>query len=305
MDSKAQPVIQVLLSAYNGDRHLREQIESILAQVGVRVLLRVRDDGSTDATASILREYCDDERVQVVRGRNLGLPRAFFHLIEGSSDDVDFWALADQDDVWLPDKLARATFFLSDVRGPGLYCSRVCVVDEWRRPLYLHPLPRRGPSFANALVQNMATGCTVVLNEAARDMARRRWPSYAVMHDAWLYLVIAATGEVIYDAHVGVEYRQHSSNSVGMGADRRARLARRLRRQFSPGASGAHGRQNTELARTHGDVLSPRASAELFAFLASRRSAWARTCYALRGHAHRQTVGSNQILKVLHVLGRV
>lgn len=289
------------MSTYDGERHLREQVDSILAQRGVDVRLTVRDDGSRDGTVRMLRTL----PVELVEGDNLGLPGAFFRLLEDSSDDVDLWALSDQDDVWQPEKLRRAAEDLAVVGGPALYCARVLVTDEELRPLYPHVLPRRGPSFANALVQNIATGCTIVVNRELRELLRGRWPAYAVMHDAWLYLVAAGVGTVVYDPEVAVHYRQHPSNAVGMGRGPLSRVAGRVRRQLSPGGAGAHGRQDAELLRTHGDVLTTEARAQLNGFLAARERLGARVRYALGGPAHRQTRGSDLVVKGLQIVGRV
>lgn len=280
-------------------------MDSILAQEGVRVRLTVRDDGSTDGTLTVLAEYAADPRVVVRAAANVGLPQAFFLLVQDSLAEADFWALADQDDVWLPHKLSQAVGQLRDTTGPALCCARVLVVDENLRPLYSHPLPARGPSFANALVQNIATGCTIVINSAGRGMLRDRWPSFAVMHDAWLYLVVSGTGTVVYDAEVVVAYRQHVGNAVGMGRGPVTRVLGRVRRQLAPGGAGAHGRQDAELLRTHGDVLLPEARRELEALLDSRRSLGARVRYVRTGAAHRQTRASDVVLKGLQVLGRV
>lgn len=297
----AVPRVQVLMSTYNGERHLAEQVTSIRAQQGIDVTLTVRDDGSTDRTVAVLQSL----GVRVQCGGNLGLPDAFFHLLQESDEAADLWALADQDDVWRRDKLARAVQALRGATQPALYCARVLVTDEHLRPLYAHPFPRRGPSFANALVQNVATGCTIVINAAAREVLRDRWPSYAVMHDAWLYLVIAGTGIVHYDPELVVRYRQHGGNSVGVGRGPLSRVAGRVRRQLSAGGSGAHGRQDRELLCTHGDVLLPGARRELETFLTSQSRPHGRLRYALTGSAHRQTTGSDLVLKGLQVLGRV
>jgi glycosyltransferase involved in cell wall biosynthesis len=298
-------LVEVLLSTYNGERHLREQVDSILAQRGVDVRLVVRDDESRDGTLEVLASYADEPRVRVrAGGRNLGLPQAFFELLENSRDDAEMWALADQDDVWLSHKLLRAAAALEAVDGPAMYCARVLVSDEDLRPLYAHALPLRGPSFENALVQNIATGCTIVLNRAARDVLRGRWPDYAVMHDAWLYAVLSGCGTVVYDPEVVVRYRQHGANAVGMGRGRVARVGGRIRRQLAAGGAGAHGRQNAELLRTHHDTLRPWALNALDALHASRRSVCSRLAYAVKGPAHRQTVGSTLVVKILHALNR-
>jgi glycosyltransferase involved in cell wall biosynthesis len=299
-------LVEVLLSTYNGERHLREQVDSILGQRGVDVRLVVRDDHSQDRTLDVLAAYAEEPRVRVRAGeRNLGLPQAFFELVQNSGDDAELWALADQDDVWLSHKLLRAAAALKAVDGPAMYCARVLVSDEDLRPLYAHALPLRGPSFDNALVQNIATGCTIVLNPAARDVLRGRWPDFAVMHDAWIYVVLSGCGTVIYDSEVVVRYRQHAANAVGMGRGRVARVAGRLRRQLAPGGARAHTRQDAELLRTHHDVLSLVSREELSALLSSRTSAGSRLRYAIQGNAHRQRMGSDLVFRALSVLNRI
>jgi glycosyltransferase involved in cell wall biosynthesis len=294
------------MSTYNGERYVAEQLDSVLGQSYPAVRLLVRDDGSRDGTPDVLRRYADDPRVSIVEGENLGLPHAFFRLIDAAANDVEYWALCDQDDVWVPDKLARAVASLAPLRGsPALYCARVLVTDEGLRPLYAHPLPRRGPSFANALVQNIATGCTIVINRAARDLLRSRWPDYCVMHDAWMYLVVAGTGTVIYDPELAVHYRQHERNTVGMGSGSIARFAGRVRRQLRPGGAGQHGRQDAELMRLFAEVLTPQARQQAEDLLSTRRTVRGRLRYALTGQAHRQTAGSDLVLRALGLIGRL
>ena len=100
--------VQVLLSSYNGEKYIREQLDSILAQEGVNIQLLIRDDGSTDGTNSILTEYeqrCDN--ISVIYGINVGVIQSFFLLLE-QAGSYPYIALADQDDVWLKQKLKRA-----------------------------------------------------------------------------------------------------------------------------------------------------------------------------------------------------
>jgi glycosyltransferase involved in cell wall biosynthesis len=296
------PLVEVLMSTYEGERYVREQVDSILGQTHSRLRLVVRDDGSCDGTLDVLRSL-EDPRLEVRAGENLGLPDAFFQLLDESSGDAELWALSDQDDVWLPEKLSRAAQRLEGTTGPALYCARVAVADEQLRPLYLHELPWRGPSFANALVQNIALGCTIVINREARDLLRGRWPRECVMHDAWMYLVVAACGTVVYDHQPVVLYRQHGLNSVGMGRGPVSRLAGRVRRQLSPDGPGKHSRQDRELLRLHGERLSPHARALLDDLLAADHLG--RVRYAAAGAGHRQSAGSDLVLKGLQLAGRV
>lgn len=299
------PLVEVLMATYNGERYLRAQISTILAQTHPRVRLVARDDGSRDSTVAILEEFAHDPRVAIHQDGNVGLPSAFFRLIDDSGDDADLWALSDQDDVWQPQKLSRAVAALEGLDVPALYCARVLVVDEDLVPLYPHELPARGPSFANALVQNIALGCTIMINRAARDLLRGRWPKDCVMHDAWMYLVISGCGTVIYDHEPVMLYRQHSQNSVGMARGRASAVLGRVKRQLSPGGAGKHGRQNHELLRIHCEQLLPAARAELATIVSAQETFLGRACYGARGAAHRQTLGSDLVLRALMIVGRL
>lgn len=297
--------VEVLLSTYNGARHLDVLVESVLAQEGVDVGLTVRDDGSTDTTVEILRRYADRGRLRLSAGPNLGVPDAFFEMLDAADPAVDYVALCDQDDVWLPDKLSRAVDMLAgEPRDEAvLYCARVLLVDENLQTLFPHPLPRRGPSFENALVQNIATGCTIVLNAAALSLVRGRRPVGVPIHDWWLYLVVSGAGRVLYDPSIVAWYRQHDANTIGMRRTGVQRAAGRVRRHL--GGWGQPSRQALELRRLHDGDLRPGQRATLERFLESRASIGRRLRYAAAPDAVRQTTADDLIFRALYALGRV
>lgn len=295
------------MSTYNAGLFLRPQVDSIMNQDYPNLSLLVRDDGSTDSTRTQLGSFEEDPRVEVLLGRHLGLPDAYFSLLDCADRTATFFALADQDDIWLPFKLQRAVNHLQALpeHEPALYCARVQVVNSDLRPLYLHPLPRRGLSFANALVQNVATGATIVVNQAGLEIVRGRWPDYAVMHDSWLYLVLSGSGTVVYDPKPVILYRQHDSNAVGVGRSRLTRVLGRIRRQLAHGGPGAHGRQNAELERIYRLALRPDAAEQLSDFIDSRDRLLGRLGYVAHSSAYRQTWVSNLVMKALYVANRV
>ncbi|HSV35767.1 MAG TPA: glycosyltransferase family 2 protein [Ramlibacter sp.] len=211
--------VVVLMSTYQGEAFVVEQMRSILHQLppGGRVL--VRDDGSTDRTVERI-EGMGDPRISIIRGPNLGFARSFFALLAAAPADADVLMLSDQDDVWLSHKIERAcTQLAGQAQGPALYCSRVVMVDGTLRPLG-HSLPfPRGPSFANALTENIVTGCTIAINRAALALVLRHGdPKRIYFHDWWMYLVVSAFGEIIADNEATMLYRQHGANVVGRGA---------------------------------------------------------------------------------------
>lgn len=221
------PYVVVIMSTYQGERYVREQMQSVLSQLPARGTVLVRDDGSTDRTVDEIVALADP-RITITTGRNLGFGPSFLTLLTLVPKDVDMVMLADQDDVWLPDKLQRAWEQLSPLDSkPGLYGSAQTFVDQDLRPLGRTPLLPRGPSFANALTENIIVGCTAALNRAALQLLQRAGvPSAVRFHDWWIYLVVSAFGVVVYDEEPALLYRQHGANVIGRHPGRVKRLQR-------------------------------------------------------------------------------
>jgi glycosyltransferase involved in cell wall biosynthesis len=218
--------VVVLMSTWEGERFIEEQLRSILGQLPVGGRVIVRDDGSTDGVVARIEAF-NDSRVEVIRGKNLGFARSFFALLDAAPDDADVVMFSDQDDVWLPGKISRAMTRLAPLQGrPALYCSRLRLVDEELRPIGLSPAWHRPPAFRNALVENIAFGCTCAINRGGLQLARQKGDLGLVyFHDWWLYLVISAFGEVLADPEPTILYRQHATNSVGASGGWRRYLA--------------------------------------------------------------------------------
>jgi glycosyltransferase involved in cell wall biosynthesis len=210
--------VVVLLSTWQGERFVLEQLRSILQQLPESGSVIVRDDGSTDATVAHI-ESLGDPRIRVIRGENIGFARSFFHLLHAAPDDADFVMLSDQDDVWLPTKISRAADHLARFDGrPALYFSRLRLVDEALQPIGESPPWPQGPSMRSALVQNIAAGCTMAINRPGLALARAHGDlSMVHFHDWWLYLVFCALGDVVADPEPTILYRQHAGNVIGTG----------------------------------------------------------------------------------------
>jgi glycosyltransferase involved in cell wall biosynthesis len=292
---------QVLLSTYNGAAFLQPLLDSVLGQDRVRLSILVRDDGSTDATLSMLERHARAGRLVYYRGPRLGPAASFLDLLGRADPAFDTFAFCDQDDVWLPDKLSRATDHLGQqtAGAPALYCGRLMLVDEALTPLTLTPMPRRGASFENALVENIAAGCTVVLNPAARDLLTRKAPDWLVAHDWWAYLVVSAFGAVHYDAEPKLLYRQHRANAVGASRSVAGNLARRLRKFRRNQAEMAVLNQAREFRRLFAAQLDSRHALVLERFLERRRSLGASIAYAVRPDVFRQAAVDDWIMRIL------
>ncbi len=214
--------VAILLATYMGERFLPAQLDSLVAQTEQDWVLYWRDDGSNDRTVSLLEAFgAGPGRGRTVRvtspAERLGPNGSFLALLRvAAARDGTAVAFADQDDVWLPDKLTRGMSALGDDDTPTLYCSRQILVDAELRPLgESAPLPPP-PGFPAALTQNIATGCTMLLNRSAARLVAESRPPSATLHDWWSYLVVSAHGgRLITDPQPTVKYRQHGSNMVG------------------------------------------------------------------------------------------
>lgn len=204
------------MSTYNGERYLRQQIESILNQQDISVSLLVRDDGSVDDTLSILEEYKKKGVLEYYQGDNLGPARSFMHLLQNAPTS-DYYAFADQDDVWLPEKLSVA---VNSLKGheeePALYFCQTQLVDQdlnKKESVVINPLL----TFGETLIYKYVSGCTMVLNNELKNVIGLKQPSYIHMHDAWIYLISQAVDAYAYfDKAPHILYRQHSNNVLGL-----------------------------------------------------------------------------------------
>ena len=234
------PVV-ILLSTYNGERYLQEQLESILNQSYQNWQLLWRDDGSSDRSREIMEAFAD--RVGHVRcaelgprDLRLGSAKSFFALLR-AAEGYPLVAFADQDDVWLSDKLQRAAeCLIEEGHGvPALYCARQSIVGEHLERRGLSPLPRFGPGFPSALLQNIVTGCTAMLNQEAVRLVNSVPPPDKTVHDWWSYIVVtAAGGHVIFDPTPVILYRQHGHNAIGAVSSVVPRALRAFRRGATP-----------------------------------------------------------------------
>ena len=251
--------VLILMSTYNGARYLGAQIDSVLAQQGVRPELLVRDDGSADGTQALLEGYRAGGLLTWYQGENLRPCGSFLELLE-TCPRREYTAFCDQDDYWYPDKLAAAVERLAALPDgePGLYFCKKNIVDEELRPLGRPDTRVRVVSYGAALLNCVASGCTMVMNRAAVTLLRTYHPAHATMHDAWVYRVVNAFGTVVYDDVPRMDYRQHGGNEVGADKSFACRLWLGLgslgqRRHMTYRSTNAK-----EMLRAFGDRLSPR-----------------------------------------------
>lgn len=216
----SMPKVAILMCTYNGEKFLKEQIESILNQSFKKWTLYISDDGSSDKTIEIVLTYKKllGKKIILFKGPQKGFVLNFLGICHSFSADFYFWC--DQDDVWHRNKIQRALNWLQKQSPliPSLYCGRSYLSDSHNKIIGLSPLFKKAPTFKNAIIQNVGSGNTMAFNNAARKLLTC-FPkeNKIITHDWLLYqLVTAFKGEVFYDKVSFIYYRQHGNNLIGM-----------------------------------------------------------------------------------------
>ena len=225
--------IAILMSTYNGEKYLREQLDSLVQQELKPTKIIVRDDGSHDDTVNILEDYASNYSfIEYYCDKNIGPAKSFFELIN-KYDDYDYYALCDQDDVWFKDKLSSAIKLLEkeDKDIPLLYAGRFILTDENLKPLDSNVSKLYSfNDFAHSLIYHTAPGCTFVFNNEARKQIIKYDVNkeYCVIHDAIIHRVVTLFGKMILDDKPHMYYRQHSNNVYGLTANKTSEFFHRI-----------------------------------------------------------------------------
>lgn len=250
--------VEILLSTYNGSEYLDGLLKSLTEQDYPNLKLTIRDDGSTDNTLNIIEKFADRLDLRVIQGRNIGPCESFFELIRQADNRSDYLALCDQDDIWLPAKISRAIDCLEseNINQPLLYCSRQLITDKDLNIKTLSFVPEKPLKIGNALVQNVATGCTIVFNKNLRDLIVNRLPpaEKVIMHDWWVYIIASTFGKVVFDSQALILYRQHGANHIG-SSNGIVRWLKRLKRLLVGGSREKLQNQALSLLSLYSEML--------------------------------------------------
>jgi glycosyltransferase involved in cell wall biosynthesis len=304
------------MATWNGAAFLDAQLASIAAQTHGTWTLTASDDGSCDATHTMLAQFArarPDGQVRVRSGPRRGSTANFLSMLAEGPGAAEVVALSDQDDIWLPEKLARAVRALAacDPARPALYGARTVIADRSGRATGLSPRFRRPPCFGNALVQSLAGGNTMAMNHAAARLAEHAARAATAAgcepacHDWWLYqLVSGAGGQVIYDPEPVLLYRQHGANQIGANGSTVARL-RRIRMLLA-GRFARWTDMNLAALAPVADCLTEDARRRIAALqdVRARRGLQAVAALAGAGLA-RQTTGGSLSLALAAAIGRL
>lgn len=211
--------VAIMMSTYNGELYIKEQLTSIVNQEEVKIKLFIRDDGSFDNTINIVNEYVDKLEIEIIKGSHLGAGKSFMMLmmhVLNLKEEFDYYGFADQDDIWFKDKLKRAILSLNNYE-PLLYCSNINdykdnkVVGKFRDSSF------KPYTLKQSIIKCGATGNTFVFNnKMAKLFKETKMPCDELLmyrfHDTWIYSLACVYGKIIYDIEPSVNYRIHNNN---------------------------------------------------------------------------------------------
>lgn len=287
--------VQVLMSVYNGQKYLSQQIESVLAQEDVAVDLLIRDDGSKDDSIRIIQSFMEKHsNVHLIEGENIGVIPSFYELSLQAEPEFDYYAYCDQDDVWLKDKLIRAISFLQKPDIPQLYCSKTQLVDDELGFLQLSHLGV--PTKQSAMIQNIVIGCTSVMNHALHQLVIEKVPDYQAirMHDSWFYKLGIFFGEVYFDDEARILYRQHANNAVGLSSS----FLGRILKSIDDGRKRLYLNELIEFQKCWGDKLSEKDYRENQRYIEAKQQLSKRIGYLSDPYVKKQTLLKNTWFKI-------
>lgn len=302
--------ILILMGTFNGEKFIRQQLDSITSQTFKNWQLVISDDGSSDNTKKIILEYIKlwDDKIILRNGPQKGFQQNYLSLACDKNLIAEFYAFCDQDDVWLPNKLEVAIRNINNFSSnnePYLYCGRTIYVDEELKSLGKSILFKKPLCFENALVQSIAGGNTMVFNRASKLIIETVGMVPTPSHDWWLYLLISGIGgKVFYDPVPLVLYRQHLSSIVGENTSILTKFLRFLK--LFKGVLKKWTDLNIVCLQRAESLLSPNAYESLVILINFRRMSFFKKIWNLNSiKIYRQSNFQNYILKLAFLIKKI
>ena len=230
----------IFLCTYNGEKYLSKQLDSVLGQEGVETYISVTDDCSIDSTISILEEYKNKYPTRIfysINDHNKKFAYNFLdNMFSSKNTDYDYYAFCDQDDVWEKNKILSAiNLILNNPSENGtLYCSNLKVVDEDLNYLGMQENESiiKKTNKITFLFENIATGCTIVMDNKFYHHCISYYPKDIKCHDYWVFMVAAYTARFVYDINGYILYRQHGSNQIGSKVQKKKHPFKKISKFF-------------------------------------------------------------------------
>ena len=225
-----------MLSTYNGEKYLREQLDSIIANSteNIEITMMIRDDGSSDSTVEIIQKHRESLNICFCEGGNIGPAQSYRQLIEMCPLGFDAYAYADQDDIWSKDKIQSSLRDLNPYKDEiALWYSGIALFQNGEITQSHVCSQQRAEDFDAVMCTcSSMNGCVMVFNENLLRALKSCAPGAVDMHDSWTNLICLATGgHVICNSSAFVKYRIHGDQVLGLGDKS---LGKTLKRMMNP-----------------------------------------------------------------------
>ena len=297
--------IQILMSTYNGEKYIKEQLDSIILQKGnFDLKLLIRDDGSSDETIKIIKEYSEKIEMKVIEGENIGVNKSLEELFKKCDTGCDYFAISDQDDVWLEGKLENAINKLNQMNSKfKLFASRSFVTDENLNIFGKTQDSEGRNSFYNSMVQNICPGHTQVFSREIVLELQKNYSRDIFIIDWWIYLLASGIGEVFFYREFTVKHRQHRLNAAGYEVSFLKKINRRLKylRKYKESPVS---KQIRAFYNIYKGKMKLEYEQEIERFLGNQKNVFLRIKYILNCKTFRYGKIENSIYKILYVFGK-
>lgn len=296
-------IVNVLISTYNGEKYIKEQIDSVLSQSYPSVRIYVRDDGSSDNTMEILRGYARKGQIRLLHGKNVGYGRSFGRLLK-AAEEGDYWAFCDQDDVWLPDKVKWAVEWLEKQPDgvPALFGSSYELTDETLQVTtgIVGP-PRYTLDFRRSLTDCVYMGFAMTFNRPLRTLMLAGNMDRITSHDWWAQILAQRFGIHYFDSRIAAKHRRLSTSISGMD------MKNRFKWMFNTFRTGETGTRSCARAytRTYGRCMRDKEAAYASWFSAGRYHPGLALRKALYPGRWRPAISSEIVYRFLMLAGRI
>lgn len=299
--------VAIIMSTYNGERYIEEQLLSILNQTYTNIEIYIRDDCSTDGTVKIIEKYASYPKLHFIKGdKNMGYPEGFYYLMS-QEIEADYFSFSDQDDVWEPQKIERAVQSLEKLNQniPLLYFAAYDLCDQYLNHIKVLPNINFEPSFRNSLFQCLALGYTMVMNKQAKDICATKRSIKTISKDVWIGMICSGLGEVIFDRRSCAKYRRNDGAFSVSDTNFLAVQKERFRKLFKDDGFKNIIKLLSEFHEVFFDKLSIERKKELELFLPQK--------YTIRGvlkkvfypHRLRYSFMDELLLRFMFLIGRI
>lgn len=305
-----EPKVNILLATYNGEKYLKKQLDSLIAQTYKNIDIYIRDDGSTDRTVELIREYAalcpEGKRIIFFEtdGRNLRCPGSFYEIAR-RCEQADYYAFCDQDDIWYPDKVAWAVERLEQEKKSDLLVYYTASDYLEADGTFIRKSPRQKDSLqlSDVLYYTPGSGFTIVFNEAARRKMILDCNPGQELHDRWMLRGAACFGKALYDERSSAAHIRHA-DAVTADDSGNGNLLKNFVKNELLGTSAKHEKYNIRyFSREYWDVLdaSERQLLKVFCRKKNTPAIWLKKVFYPK--RLRQRLGGELALRLLFVFG--